>query len=189
MERRRERERKRTGEDEKERFFWEMKKKRNWTLSNNTLTLCFDLSKYGVKKELFNWYVPFHGSVYVQVCGGICCVYVACAYLSHHTASAYACSSCLGIRLLRRMLLYPVWIYFSTLGGEGTFVRVGVKTEFIASWLPPRMRTARMMGHREDPPSQRGHLLQQRKRKELPMQPLQLLDVRRGRTEPVKSHI
>lgn len=49
---------------------------------------------------------------------------------------------------MRRMLLYPVWIYFSTPGGEGTFVRVGVKTEFITSWLPPRMR-----GRREDPPS------------------------------------
>lgn len=61
-----------------------------------------------------------------------------------------------GVQFSRRMLLYPVWIYFPTLGGEGTFVRVGVKTEFIASWLPPRMRTARMMGHREGPPSQRG---------------------------------
>lgn len=94
------------------------------------------------------------------------CVVLYITYTTH----AYVCSpSCLGIQFLRRMLLYPVWIYFSTLGGEGTFVRVGVKTEFIASWLPPRMRAARMMGHREDPPSQRGHLLKQGKRKELPM--------------------
>lgn len=70
-----------------------------------------------------------------------------------HSTYAYVCSpSCLCIQFLRRMLLYPVWIYFPTLGGEGTFVRVGVKTEFIASWLPPRMRTVRMMGHREGPP-------------------------------------
>lgn len=88
----------------------------------------------------------------------------------------------LGIQLLRRMLLYPVWIYFLTLGGEGTFVRVGVKTEFIASWLPLRMGTARKMGHREGPPSQRGRLLQQGKRKELPVQ--QLVDVEERRTEP-----
>ncbi|XP_034752648.1 MORN repeat-containing protein 5 isoform X1 [Etheostoma cragini] len=52
------------------------------------------------------------------------------------------------------------------LRNAGTFVRVGVKTEFIASWLPSRMR---MMGHRADPPSQRGRLLQRGKRKVLPM--------------------
>lgn len=79
----------------------------------------------------------------------------------------------------RRMLLYPVCIYFPTLGGEGTFVRVGVKTEFSASWLPPRM-----MGHREDPPSQRGRLLQQGKRKELPMWLWDWLDGGQARNEP-----
>lgn len=74
-------------------------------------------------------------------------------------AVTYVCSPSLGVRFWRRMLLYPVWIYFPTLGGEGTFVRVGVKTEFSASWLPPRMRTVRMMGHREDPPPPpRGHV-------------------------------
>lgn len=61
-------------------------------------------------------------------------------------------SSPLVVQSSRRMLLYPVWIYFSNLGGDDTFVRVGVKTEFIAAWLPPRMRTARMMGHGESPP-------------------------------------
>ncbi len=92
-ERERERERKRTREDEKERFFLEMKKKRNWTLSNNTQTLCFDLSKYGVKQELFNRCVPFHGRVYMQVCGGMRCaiyhIHYSClcllSFLSRYT--------------------------------------------------------------------------------------------------------
>lgn len=94
----------------------------------------------------------------VPVCPGMCvCVYMWLVLYIIYTI--YACvrsPSCLGIHFLRRMLLYPVWIYFSTLRGEGTFVRVGVKTGFIASWLPSRMRTATMMGHREEPPSQRG---------------------------------
>lgn len=63
-----------------------------------------------------------------------------------------------------RMVLFPVWIYFPTLGGEGTFVRVGVKTEFIALWLPSRMTR-----YGEGLPSQRGRLLWQGKRKELPL--------------------
>ncbi len=82
-----------------------------------------------------------------------CLVYIWFVLYITHTTYAYVCSpSCLCIQCLRRMLLYPVWIYFPTLGGEGAFVRVGVKTGFIASWLPPRMRTVRMMGHREGPP-------------------------------------
>lgn len=116
------------------------------------------LSKYRMKQELLNWCVPFFGSVYVQACGGMCCVHVA--YAIHHIHHLRLCvlPSRLGIQFLRRMPLYPVWIYFPTLGGEDTFVSVGVKTKFIASWLPSRMRTARMMGHREGPPSQKGRL-------------------------------
>lgn len=91
-------------------------------------------------------------------------------------AITYVRSPSLGVRFWRRMLLYPVWIYFPTLGGEGTFVRVGVKTEFSASWLPPRMRTVRMMGHREDPPLPEG--------KELPMWLLDWLDGGQARNEP-----
>lgn len=123
--------------------------------------------------EPLNWRAPLWGSVFVQPCGEMC-----------GSSYAYVCSpSPLGVQFWR-MLLYPVWIYFPTLGGEGTFVRVGVKTEFSASWLPPRMRTARMMGHREDPPSQRGRLLQQGKRKELPMWLLDWLDGGQARNEP-----
>lgn len=102
-----------------------------------------------------------------------------------YTLYAYVYSPfCLGIQFLRRMSSYPVWIYFSTLGGEGIFVRVGVKTEFIASWFPPRMRTAGMMGHREGPPSQWRSLHAASKRKEIPMSLW-------GKIEPMKtkSHV
>lgn len=142
-----ERKRKRTRENEKIFIYFFGDKTTELNISNNTVTPCFDFSEYGFKQELFHWRVPVYGSLYAQPCGGTCCICSSC----------YVCSSSpLGVQFSRRMLLYPVWIYFPTLGGEGTFVRVGVKTEFIASWLPPRMRTARMMGHREDPPSQRG---------------------------------
>lgn len=89
--------------------------------------------------------------------------------LMTNTIYAYVFSPfCLDIQLLKGMLLYPVRIYFSTLGGEGIFVRVGVKTEFIAQRLPPRVRTAKTMGHREDPPSQWGRLLWQERGRRSP---------------------
>lgn len=114
---------------------------------------------------------------HVLVCIGVyVCVYVQCVYVARRVCALYIIThSCLPV------LVFSVWYaileknapvscmdLFSTLRGEGTFVRVGVKTEFIASWLPPRMRTATMMGHREEPPSQRGPLLRQGKRKDLP---------------------
>lgn len=93
-------------------------------------------------------------NVYVSLSVG-CALYVVRA-ASHISASVCVLPFCLDTQLLRGMLPYPAWIYFSALGGEDVFVRVGVKSEFIARWLPPRMRTAVMMGRREDPPSQWG---------------------------------
>jgi len=115
-----------------------------------------------------NYLIDVFFSVFMCMCEEGCALYVARATITH-PIYVYACSPfCLGIQFLRGKLLYPVWIYFSTLGGEGIFVRVGVKTEFIAWWLPSRMRTAMMMGRREDPPSQWGCLLlQERGRRSL----------------------
>lgn len=75
---------------------------------------------------------------------------------------------CLGIQFFREMFLYPAWIYSSSLGAVGIFVRVGVKTEFIAWWLPSRMKCAMIMGLREDPPCQCGRLLLQEKGRRSP---------------------
>lgn len=69
-----------------------------------------------------------------SICGGMCRMCGSCCHLSVRSSSP------LGAPFRRRMLPYPVRIYFPSLGGDGTFVRVGVKTEFIAPWLPPRMR-------------------------------------------------
>lgn len=66
----------------------------------------------------------------------------------------------LHLRGVLLLLFYTVLLYLFYLaaGGEATFVRVGVKTGFIAPWLPSRMRTVALMGYRADPPSQKGHL-------------------------------
>lgn len=70
-------------------FFWKPRWKRRGTEHFPTiLWFCFDLDKYGVKQEPFNWCLPFYGSVYVQVCEGMCCVYVACAVCHTHLLCA-----------------------------------------------------------------------------------------------------
>lgn len=84
---------------------------------------------------MFTFYLVF---IFTSLVG--CALYVVRA-ASHISASVCVLPFCLDIQILRGMLPYPAWIYFSTLGGEDVFVRVGVKSEFIARWLPPRMRT------------------------------------------------
>lgn len=111
-----------------------------------------------------------------SMCGGMCRMCGSCCHLLVRSSSP------LGAPFPRRMLPYPVQIYFPTLGGDGTFVRVGVKTEFIALWLPPRMRNREDDGTQGRPALPEGTFAPAREEEGAPR--VALTDVEPARNRP-----